>query len=389
MLRIRYDLLSRLRWNIFSPIDTIEVEDGLDSHGNEHRTPLSSHAIATEPLADPPIYTMRVSSYDLENHPSHHSDDPPMPTPRSPHISLQRPITTMDFVKYVHEFMNTKETQLRAYRKPIAKTRLTNSGKTPEFFFDKAFIILKGSEASISVVVFVEGDLDKTPDMCWAQQRRHAIIDLNARAEALEAQWLSRIPSRIRTNLLYRLCWAVSGTLDEVEVEDGDTCTAFFTHPIATQPLAHLPLSEVQVVSMDILEARGFEMELDTYSYEPLTLGNIIEEPITISGFVMRVHAHLQEHETFITKYRRTMGFGTFYDAFVGGRSALEGKEGPGLFVREVENYVVGGMVVIGARCYLEDEHGVSVDMFFEGQRICAARERDMLLAAQGQGGLG
>lgn len=46
-------------------------------------------------------------------------------------------------------------------------------------------------------------------------------------------------------------------------------------------------------------------------------------------------------------------------------------------------------MVVTGVRCCLEDEHGISVDMFFEGQRICAARERDMRLGAQGQGGLG
>lgn len=74
-LRVRYDLLSRLRWNTFNPTDTIEVEDGLDIHGNEHRSPPSSHAIATEPLADSPIYTMRISSYDLNNHLGHRPDD--------------------------------------------------------------------------------------------------------------------------------------------------------------------------------------------------------------------------------------------------------------------------------------------------------------------------
>lgn len=128
-------------------------------------------------------------------------------------------------------------------------------------------------------------------------------------------------------------------------------------------------------------------MDFDACPYEPLTLENLGGRPITVKDFVMRVHAHLKERLAFIMNYRKTMGFNTFYDAVAasanGGVSARERSLGPRLFVKEGIRYIIGGKVVIGVPCFLEDEIGTSAETFFECQRTCAACERAIRFAAQ------
>jgi hypothetical protein len=65
---------------------------------------LSSHAVSTELVADPPIYTIRISSYDLNQVLSHGREacDNPEPAP-SQYVTSETPITVIDFVKSVHE----------------------------------------------------------------------------------------------------------------------------------------------------------------------------------------------------------------------------------------------------------------------------------------------
>jgi hypothetical protein len=58
-------LLPRLRWPIFGNLSDIEVEIGMDEHGQPVRTQLFEHSIAAQPVSQPPASKLRMQSMDV------------------------------------------------------------------------------------------------------------------------------------------------------------------------------------------------------------------------------------------------------------------------------------------------------------------------------------
>jgi hypothetical protein len=108
--RLRQDLLYRLRWNIFAPLDDIRVID----YTTSTLTPFADHAIASESLADPPVDKLHV--YIDACHEKEALDEsdggPGEFTQPDPLILEGNPITLGQFVSQTHAYLLAHRAQI-------------------------------------------------------------------------------------------------------------------------------------------------------------------------------------------------------------------------------------------------------------------------------------
>ncbi|KAF2125614.1 hypothetical protein P153DRAFT_389066 [Dothidotthia symphoricarpi CBS 119687] len=123
------------------------------------------------------------------------------------------------------------------------------------------------------------------------------------------------LDDRIRQDLLFRLRWNISATLEHIEItigpHDQTTNVLFLGHPLADESLADPPLSRIQV-GIDVCEDKYAEEQryLDKgmnypYQYQPparLTIDNEDGSPITLGQFVAQTHAYLNYNREAIIK---------------------------------------------------------------------------------------
>jgi hypothetical protein len=110
--RLRQDLLDRLHWDIFGPLEAIQVRDpdGL-------LTPFLNHPIASESLAHPPLATISVyidSCLDKAALDEHDEDEGRYHAPE-PLVICKRdvaPISLCEFVTRVHRYLNDNRDEL-------------------------------------------------------------------------------------------------------------------------------------------------------------------------------------------------------------------------------------------------------------------------------------
>lgn len=322
------EVLFRLRWNIFHDFDAIEVEEGLDGNGIEIRSPLLSHELANEVLFDQPFHKMRLFSQDLESI-AGTTIEITLQTPApNAQVTTDTPITILRFVKEVHKFISQHEDAIRSWRKSFIRTT-TQDGSfadaeeidhKPTYFFKQVFINQHDDVLFVTIHVFGEGEFGSSLEKFLDIQRRSAASLHEKRLEVLEAQ-NTQPSNRIRLDVLSRLRWSVTGTVEDIQIcaqgpdIDATPHEMFLDSPVPTMSLFDPPVTSLEVMSSDVLEARAYQMESEQYPYEPLIIKNAEGTPVTIAAFVQQVHAHLKDYEAFIVNYRRTMGFNAFYHA--------------------------------------------------------------------------
>ncbi|EMD61913.1 hypothetical protein COCSADRAFT_46393, partial [Bipolaris sorokiniana ND90Pr] len=109
--RLRQDLLSRLHWNVFGPLDEVAVRDGTTL------TPLAHHAIKSESIAIPPLSKVTVhinacqEKYAVDENEEEYRYQPPAP------LVIEKPagsspISINDFVTQVHPFLNAHRAEI-------------------------------------------------------------------------------------------------------------------------------------------------------------------------------------------------------------------------------------------------------------------------------------
>lgn len=202
--RIRRDLLDRLHWNTFGPLDEISVRDGTTL------TPLSNHDIRFESVADPPISRLAIlimaceEKHSFDEHDEEYRYQPPKP------LMIEKlngtPITIEDFIAQVHSFLNANKDEIykcvdESYVQP---TNLANAqmyvgidvdactsveeeeshepkyfwrgGNIPEgsrFFFDEARFNEPGTdEFEAYIEIFVEGNMGVSFEQFWECRAR-------------------------------------------------------------------------------------------------------------------------------------------------------------------------------------------------------------------------
>ncbi|EUC45763.1 hypothetical protein COCMIDRAFT_94635 [Bipolaris oryzae ATCC 44560] len=194
--RIRQDLLSRLHWNVFGPLDEVAVRDG------PTLTPLAHHAIKSESIALPPLSKVTIhidvcqEKYAMDEHDDEDRYQPPSP------LVIEKtdgtPISINDFVTLVHPFLNANEEEISKCEDEFhtLPTRLEdgttfvgvdpdeftsgdhghfyrsgNMPANPRFFFDEArFNAADEDEFEIYIVLFVDGNLGVSFDEFWARR---------------------------------------------------------------------------------------------------------------------------------------------------------------------------------------------------------------------------
>lgn len=194
--RLRADLLERLHWNVFGPLEDIQVRDEDGS-----TRPLSGHRIASESLANPPLTHVEVNIATCsEKHSRDETDTDDgryqEPDPLVIHKDDDSPISLQDFVEQVHEFFNVHKdeiyrcedeiyavpedlgggqkvvgvdtTDTSGFEDSATGHYYDSSGNIPEgskFFFDDAQINqIDTDEYNIYVSLFVEGNYGQSLD---------------------------------------------------------------------------------------------------------------------------------------------------------------------------------------------------------------------------------
>jgi hypothetical protein len=402
--RFRDDILLRLRWNIFGNLADIEVEEGLDANGVERRSPLSSHSIGTESFTSPPAYKLVLTSHDIDDMMFHGRSEQERPKTS---MTSATPITILDFVTAAHEFFAQHEEGIRALRTMLADRgaehrKLVNrfvhgvfietedTGVHPEFYFKEIWGSHVGEDGVIvSLRTYVVGELGRTIDSQWAIQRR-GVAAYAKRAEddaAFKVRY--NTPDRIRQDLLFRLRWDISTPLEAIEIDDGlnkdgnERRKPFLSSDVAETSLADPPVSHVTIRLQDVRESQSFEMDSDKHPYEPLTIRNADEKPITINDFVTQLYAHFQEHRAYIYRYQDTMWRLTTSGVVDFARHAdvLNEKESaqPKLFFRWAFSRICEGTLAISVKTMIEGELGGTGDeVLWHRQRNCAAACREV-----------
>lgn len=392
---VRQDLLYRLRWKLFDKVDTAEVEDGLEKDGTERRKLLHSHTIATESLAEPPIYKMTIDSLELNDAVTFMSA--PKHVSRA-HVAIRSPsdgpMTIWDFVVAVQGYLSQNEELIRAYRTPFipagiedgkdvrlavedTTTATQKTGQQPDFFFSYARIDTIGDRAAVSVRTFATGEFGCTAEEFCARQRRNATREREERHKmsiTTPSPYYSpgTSPFCIRQDLLFRLRWSIYGPLDEIKIEDGlqkngtKRHRAFLSDSTASKSLAEPPLCYATVVAMDVLMARQFGLAPTDYKYDPLIIQSTDSSPLTIKDFVVRVHAYLREHKRLIVNYKQATGR---RNSIVPDTADKLSTAEPGLFVSSVTTHFPEGKLLIGVNCFLEGEYGTTAEEFWERQQ--------------------
>jgi hypothetical protein len=400
--RFKHELLLRLRWNIFGDLGAIEVEEGLDDNGVEQRSPLSSHAIATESIAEPPVYKMDFSSGDVDELFFHQRFEKPSPITC---LTSETPITIMDFVTKAHEFFNQQQHYIRKFCTPFTRTgrengkavrmvvcdtftEVENAGIDPAFYFKQIWTNQDGDKAHVTLRTFVSGAFGWTEEFFWSIQRRDAVKAAEGLKEAAIFEVKYNTPDYIRQDLLFRLRWAIAGSVESIELDDGlykdgtERRQPFLSSSLAAESLADPPVSRVAVLLEDVLQSQSFEMESDKYPYEPLTIENADGRPVTVGDFVVQLHAHFEEHRPYIYRYQETMGrmaTSGLVD-FESHKNVLDQGAGAqhALFFRWAFSRMCDGVLAVSVKTMIEGEEGYSNDVLWWRQRNCAEHCRDV-----------
>jgi hypothetical protein len=119
-MSIRQDLPSCLRWNIFGALHDIEIVSGTNEHGQQMRTPLFSHPIATQSLARPPLSRVKINSVDVTEAQAFNfvSEDFEYTGLLIEHED-GRPVTVGEFVMRVHEHLNQFKRVITAMKSAV------------------------------------------------------------------------------------------------------------------------------------------------------------------------------------------------------------------------------------------------------------------------------
>jgi hypothetical protein len=205
--RVRQDLLDRLHWNVFGPLGEVSVQDGTIL------TPLSSHAIRFESVADPPISRVTVEiNVCFVKHAMDETEEEEDRYQSPEPLIIEKldgsPISLNDFVTQVHPFLNANKDEIfkcedEFYTQPtgledgtkfvgfgpddfvsldgdegkfVESSHFLRSGNIPadaRFFFDRAQLnVIDTDEFEVYVDLFVEGNMATSFEQFWAQRAR-------------------------------------------------------------------------------------------------------------------------------------------------------------------------------------------------------------------------
>ncbi|KAH4225642.1 hypothetical protein HBI56_075100 [Parastagonospora nodorum] len=209
MLKIRKDLLYRLRWPILSSISSIQISTGpvsltFDSANNRTTSldtsqtslvPLFSSPLADNSLFNPPLsrvdeICMSECAERQDYYESHDVFDYKAPTPLSIHNADDSPITLGQFVAEVHAYYLTNVTAIKEVKAETYGVPNESGGRTitcgkpwlPDdvgFWFHRAFSVGLEGKVRVSVDVVVEGDAWTRRGMegFWEMQLRLAGVN--------------------------------------------------------------------------------------------------------------------------------------------------------------------------------------------------------------------
>jgi hypothetical protein len=202
--RIRQEILTRLRWSLLGPVEGVMIEDGLKEDGTEKLRPFLSHALAMEDVAVPP--TSRLSIYNKDVNTYMFYDRVPaeqQPRPVVIEHADGTSISIKEFVIAVHAFMSQHKDMVIDNRKFLVRAPLlpieVPEPESADLNFDPSkhdLLFRRASGTSfetgmlVSIEVFLEGEMGKTTEIFWKDQRDVAIELATRRARLEEGQGL-------------------------------------------------------------------------------------------------------------------------------------------------------------------------------------------------------
>lgn len=210
---LRYDLLDRLRWEVFGSLHDVHVKDNIE----DTLAPLAGHGIAVESLSNPPLSNISVYIDVCAEKEANDEHDEEVryhaPEPLVINKEVRSPISMYDFVSQVHAYLNANKDEIWKCEDerytgaeditdlgdglkavgifPGEDNRVWNdeveeestevdyfwrSGNIPEgsrVFFDHVMINeVDVDEYAIYVGLFVEGNMGESLEIFWKQRNR-------------------------------------------------------------------------------------------------------------------------------------------------------------------------------------------------------------------------
>ena len=192
--RIRQDLLFRLRWNLLTSLDNVEIAVG--PPGQTTYVSLFSHVLASEPLARPPlscIDSVWIADY-MDRGTGAYDRPEGTPSPAPPALTVSNedgsPVTLGQFVTQVHAFLNQHMDEIKTSKSySYGKAVMRDDGITsiehvegqaylPEdiaFFFSHIYATSVDEAVHISVKVYADGESGRSAEDFWSVQSRQAL----------------------------------------------------------------------------------------------------------------------------------------------------------------------------------------------------------------------
>ncbi|USP78067.1 hypothetical protein yc1106_05341 [Curvularia clavata] len=185
MLEVRNDLLYRLRWNVFGPLDEIEIRTGPWDQTTD--VPLFGHPLAKESIAVPPVSRIDklciaecLDRVDYRMEEAYQYKPPP---PLTIHNEDGSAISIGQFVTEAHAYLNLhaealKDAKGRLYGIPGETDPITGIctivdhylPPSTRLFFKRVDAVQIGEINQFSVSVFAEGEMFITAEDFWDRQ---------------------------------------------------------------------------------------------------------------------------------------------------------------------------------------------------------------------------
>lgn len=204
--RIRQDLLYRLRWNIFAVSNEIEITT--DPSSSTSYVPLLTHFLAGAPFAEPPL--THIHQVDIKDcaekarRQNRHIDDLDDETyryvPPAPLEILNEDdvlITLGPFVTGVHEYLKEHANEIMKVKGETYGKRTVHNDDTQantvtygqrylpqdaQVYFSGILTIASDESVCVTVKLWVEGELGRSPETFWSTQLGLAKSHENSRA---------------------------------------------------------------------------------------------------------------------------------------------------------------------------------------------------------------
>ncbi|KAF2820488.1 hypothetical protein CC86DRAFT_360193 [Ophiobolus disseminans] len=234
---------------------------------------------------------------------------------------------------------------------------------------------MDGEDALVDVQCFAQYALDPPVETFYARQRDNADIHRQDRLDRLRPQ----APDRIKQDLLARIRWNFSKSVDDVEIEDGldedgtERRQPFFSDPTAAESLAEPPISSVLINSADIIKYKASVYAPDGYRYHGKLLENENAQSITIKDFVVAAHAHIYEYLGTIVDYRRDMRLDS--DSGIVEQELIDE---PDVLFKAAACYAVAHETAGTISTFITNEDSMTIEAFWESRRSDAVTLREL-----------